>query len=150
MDSTSAPQQPVRRPNVARLPEGCWFLCWFLIGAAIGLGIVSLLSIGPLVLAVAAAGAVALSIREAPRRGLPGVIAGPSLPLLYIAYLNRGGPGPVCTTTATEQACIDEWSPWPWVIAAVLLAATGTALFLLQTRRRHRQARATTGAPRRS
>lgn len=135
VDSAGSRPQPLRRRCTPVPLEGRWFACWFLVGAAAGFGVIGLLSIGPLVLAAAAVGAVALSIRQAPRRGLPGVVAGPGLPLLYVAYLNRGGPGTVCTTTLTEQTCTDEWSPWPWVITAVLLVAGSAVHFRFQRTR---------------
>jgi hypothetical protein len=50
------------------------------------------------------------------------------MPLL-VAYLNRGGPGNVCTTTATSQSCTTEWSPWPWLAAGLLLVAAGAVTF---------------------
>ena len=53
---------------------------------------------------------------------------------LFIAWLNRDGPGPVCTTTAESISCSDQWSPWPFVALGVLFAGAGVAL-LVVTRR---------------
>ena len=50
--------------------------------------------------------------------------------MLYVAWLNRDGPGTVCTSTATETSCGDEWSPWPFVVVAVVLAGAGLVAFL--------------------
>jgi hypothetical protein len=58
-----------------------------------------------------------------------GLISGLGLPLLYIAYLNRGGPGQICVTTASGQSCDMEWNPWPWLAAGTFLAVAGVAAF---------------------
>jgi hypothetical protein len=66
---------------------------------------------------------------------VPGFLLGLSTAPLYIAWLNRGGPGLVCTTTADSVACTDQWSPWPFVALGVLFAGAGVVL-LGVTRRR--------------
>jgi hypothetical protein len=50
--------------------------------------------------------------------------------VLYVAWLNRDGPGQVCTSTATDTSCADEWSPWPFVALAVVLAGAGVVAFV--------------------
>jgi hypothetical protein len=56
--------------------------------------------------------------------------------LLYIALLNRGGPGDVCTTTGTSSACTEEWSPWPFLAVGVALVVSGIVLTRLPRGRR--------------
>ena len=70
------------------------------------------------------------------RVGLPGLISGLSLPLFYVAFLNRSGPGTVCTSTATSQSCVDEWSPWPWLAIGIVLLVSGCVWFAMSNRRR--------------
>ncbi|HSR84164.1 MAG TPA: hypothetical protein VLM11_08290 [Streptosporangiaceae bacterium] len=100
--------------------------------AAVGLGAVTaaltVLTIGWFVL-LATAGLAVVLVRRADRRlAGPGLLMGAGLMPLYIAYLNRGGPGTVCTTTRTGGSCAQEWSPWPWVAAGVCLVGAGIAL----------------------
>jgi hypothetical protein len=64
--------------------------------------------------------------------GMAGIISGAGLPVLYVGWLNRGGPGQVCTSTATSSECTDAWSPWPFVVVAVLLLVTGMVVFVRQ------------------
>lgn len=86
---------------------------------------------------IAGIGAWALSSRTGARIGWPGVLAGFALPLLYVAYLNHGGPGNVCTAH-TGTACTaseEEWSPWPWLAAGLVLALAGVVAFLHNRRK---------------
>jgi hypothetical protein len=43
--------------------------------------------------------------------------------LLFVAYLQRRGPGTVCWHTATASGCDDYMNPWPWLIAGAALVA---------------------------
>lgn len=108
-----------------------WFAAWALVGAASSLGLLSLWTIGMLVLLCAAVGTALLVTHRQTDRGLPGLLSGLSLPVFYVAYLNRDGPGDVCVTTGTEQSCTEEWSPWPWLAAGIVLGLAGIVVFLV-------------------
>ncbi len=95
---------------------------WVVVGAVLGFGMASLLTVGIFVLPVGVALAVIGARRPALRtRAAGGMLAGVGLIALYIAWLNRGGPGTVCHYTATTTECGERWSPWPFVVVAVLL-----------------------------
>ena len=64
-----------------------------------------------------------------------GVVSGLGLPLLYLAVVNRHGPGTVCTVVQSGTSCTDESSPWLWLGAGVTLIALGLGLFLNGRRR---------------
>ena len=99
------------------------------VGALGAFGIAGLATIGLFLLAGAAlVAAVALAVPRCGRRRVPGFLVGLSTAPLYIAWLNRGGPGLVCTTTADSMSCSDQWSPWPFVALGVLFAGAGLAL----------------------
>ena len=85
-----------------------WFTAWLLVGAGYALSFIGIASIGLFVL---------------------------PLPVLYVAYLNRAGPGTICTTVAGGQECHDEWSPWPWLAVGVILFVVGVAAFIDRQRR---------------
>lgn len=119
-----------------RIARTRWIAAWSLVGAAWGLGLIALLSIGVYVLAVALAATVALVLVPAARREAAALLAGPALPLLYVAFLNRSGPGTVCTTSGDSESCVDLWTPWPWVVAAALFVIIGAgAVYLSRPRR---------------
>ncbi|HEX4472895.1 MAG TPA: hypothetical protein VH085_13065 [Nocardioides sp.] len=111
------------------------FLGWCVLGATACLGVLSLLTIGPFVLLLTLMLAGLMLWRVDFGWAMAGMISGASAPLLYVAWLNRGGPGSVCTFSADGgQSCGDEWSPWPFLVVAVLLAAAGVAVFARQRR----------------
>ena len=112
-----------------------YFLGWAATGACFTVALLAPLTIGPFVLAVAVAATGLLVWRRGPGRSCAGLLSGAGLILLYIAYLNRGGPGQVCTATATAQQCTSEWSPWPFLALGVLLVAAGPGVFLVLRRR---------------
>lgn len=119
--STPAPPSRTGRPLAA--------LWWLVTGALIGTGVVGLLTIGlPLlmlggVLAVVGARSPHLA-RPSAGLLLVGVAAAP----LYLAWLNREGPGKVCHVSATSSGCADTSSPWPFLAVATALAVTGVLL----------------------
>jgi hypothetical protein len=121
--------------NVSNRTRIAAFILWFIVGVAYGFGVAAVLSFGALLLAVALVGTGLLVWRRATRVGWPTVICGPAITLLYIAYLNRSGPGTVCTTAASGQSCVDRYSPWPFVAAAAILIAAGVVLAVGLTRR---------------
>ena len=113
-----------------------WFSAWMLVGAGYALAFLGALSIGPYVLVVTLAATIVLATRPRSRVGLPGLITGLSLPLFYVAFSNRSGPGTVCTSTATSQSCVEEWSPWPWLVIGIVLLVGGFVWYAMANRRR--------------
>jgi hypothetical protein len=109
------------------------FLGWLVIGAGGSLGVLSLLTIGPFVLLATLMLAGLLLWRVDFGWAMAGIISGAAAPVLYVAWLNRDGPGNVCTTYADGgQSCGDEWSPWPFVAVAVILLVAGVVVFVRQ------------------
>jgi hypothetical protein len=94
------------------------------------------LSIGLFVLPFVIAALIALLVWPGGRTiAALGTVSGLGLVPLAVAYLNRGGPGDVCTTSASGQSCTTEWSPWPWLGAGLALVALGAVAFgLLRAR----------------
>ncbi|WP_037884729.1 hypothetical protein [Streptomyces sp. NRRL S-646] len=118
-----------------RAQEWGWFLAWLAVGGCVALGLAALLSVG-LVLIVLGALAAVFLLRKGHRNAVVGAVTGLSLPLFYVAYLNRGGPGNVCRATAGGETCTDEYAPVPFLIAGALLFAAGFLVFLILDRRR--------------
>jgi hypothetical protein len=87
-------------------------------------------TIGVFVLVLALGGMAALLARPGGRTSAGvGAISGAGLAPLYVAYLNRGGPGVVCRAIQDGQECTDAWSPWPWLGAGAFLVLTGVVAF---------------------
>jgi hypothetical protein len=89
---------------------------------------------GPLALVPAAAFAALLLARPAGRRSAFGAVSGAGLLLLYVAYVNRAGPGTTCWRTATANACDEHLNPMPWLAIGVLLVITGLVAHARATR----------------
>jgi hypothetical protein len=77
-----------------------------------------------------------LATRRGATDGIAGLVSGLGLPLLYIAFLNRDGPGDICTTSARSISCTEETSPWPWLVVGLVLVGAGIFFFVVTTRRR--------------
>ena len=106
------------------------YALWCLAGAGLCLGVLSILTVGPFVLLVTLGLCAWLLWRVDFGWGMLGLLSGAAVPVLYVAWLNRDGPGQVCTSTATDTSCADEWSPWPFVALAVVLAGAGVVAFV--------------------
>jgi len=106
------------------------FFAWAAVGTGAFFTLITGFTVGLLVLPLVLVALAALLIWPGSRTSAAlGLISGLGLMPVVVAYLNRGGPGNVCTTTATSQSCTTEWSPWPWLAAGLLLIAAGAVAF---------------------
>jgi hypothetical protein len=112
---------------------------WFLTGAVIGFSVAGMLSIGIFLLPVALAAVVTGVLRDSLRnRAAISVIGGLATAPLYLAWLNRNGPGWICESTQHSTKCSEQLSPWPFLaVALALIIASGlvTALLAWTSRR---------------
>ena len=106
----------------AHFPACRWFWAWALVGVAAAVGLVSL---GVIALAPAAAAAAVLGSSPAARRSAFGLLTGAGLLLVYIAWLQRAGPGTTCWHTATASGCDEHLNPLPWLAAGLVLTGAG-------------------------
>ncbi|HEX7405290.1 MAG TPA: hypothetical protein VF307_05135 [Candidatus Nanopelagicaceae bacterium] len=106
------------------------FLAWPIIGAALSLSVLGAMTIGIFVLPFAIAGLLALRKWGGNQKSSVGLISGAGLPVLYVAYLNRQGPGMVCITYKSGGSCTEEWSPWPFLFVGTILFVLGVVLFI--------------------
>jgi hypothetical protein len=99
-----------------------WFVVWAAVGAAAALGSVSL---GPLVVIPAAVVAVVMLMNPAIRQSAFGLLSGAGVLLLYVAYVQRHGPGTTCWHRGTVTGCDEHLNPIPWLVLGVLFVAAG-------------------------
>jgi hypothetical protein len=80
-----------------------------------------MVSFGPIALGPALIASGALSISHAARRSTFGLLAGAGLVFLFVAYVQRQGPGTTCWHTATAAGCDQHLNPIPWLLIGLLL-----------------------------
>ena len=102
------------------------FAAWVALGALLGLGTLSL----NIAFALMIVGLAIFAWRREPAAF--GVVTGAGLLALWVAWLNRGGPGLACTPTSCDQLL----SPIPWLGAGIALVAAGLVLQRVALRRR--------------
>jgi hypothetical protein len=105
------------------------FVGWCVAGVGLGVGVLALLTIGPFVLLATFVLCGFLLWRLGLGWGMAGMLSGAGVPVLYVAWLNRGGPGEVCDNTPTSVSCTQAWSPWPFAVVAGVLLVSGLVVF---------------------
>ena len=65
-----------------------------------------------------------------------GIPVGVGLLALYVAYVQRKGPGAVSWYTAMASGSDQYLDPRPWLAAGILLVAVGVVAFFWRERRR--------------
>jgi hypothetical protein len=125
MTDPHLPGIPIPSAEDARPPHATtctWFWAWAVVGATAALGLVSL---GPLALIPAVIAATALKRNASARRSAAGVLAGAGALSLYVAYVQRQGPGTTCWHTATATGCDQHLNPIPWLVVGLVLVIGG-------------------------
>ncbi|HEY8647109.1 MAG TPA: hypothetical protein VIL77_14660 [Gaiellaceae bacterium] len=110
-----------------------WCAAWVIVGCALALGVISF-AIGPLVLVPAALVAALMVSRPQARRGAYGALIGVGLLLLFVAYVNRDGPGTTCWQHGTTMGCGEHLNPLPWLFLGLAFVVGGFVAYRL---RRH-------------
>jgi hypothetical protein len=128
--------ESVQRPAVSSEAGHvwAWFAVWLAVGVALAFSIVDGLAYGLFVFPFAIAAAVLLIVRHHFDRSAWGLLCGAGLLSLYVAYVQRKGPGTVSWHTATASGSDTYMDPRPWLVAGVLLIAVGVGAFLRRRR----------------
>ena len=95
-----------------------WFWAWGAVGATVAAGLVSL---GPVALIPATVAGAAMARSGNAQRSIFGLLAGVGLLSLFVAYVQRDGPGTTCWHIATGTGCDQHLSPIPWLVVGLLL-----------------------------
>ncbi len=107
-----------------------WFWAWAGVGAltvsSLFLGVLS--AVPALLL-----GALVARVVDRRHRSVSGLLTGAGLPLLWVAYVQREGPGTICWHTASSAGCDQYLNPLPWLIVGITLVLIG---LVAQTRRK--------------
>jgi len=125
-------QSPALRSEVGQ--AWVWFAVWLAVGGALAFSIVDGLAYGLFVFPFAIAAVVLLIVRHHFDRSAWGLLCGVGLLSLYVAYVQRRGPGTVSWHTATASGTDTYMDPRPWLVAGLLLIVVGVAAFLWRRR----------------
>jgi hypothetical protein len=60
-----------------------------------------------------------MASKPAIRRSAFGLLTGVGVLLLYVAWVQRAGPGTTCWQTATGSRCDEHLNPLPWLVAGI-------------------------------
>jgi hypothetical protein len=116
-----------------RVVKALWCVVWFFVGALWSLSFISF--IGVITLPIAIVVTALLCLRPGPRAGSVAALSGLAVPFLYVAWLNRSGPGTTCRTFAGGGSeCVEHMSPLPWLGIGVVLLLTGIVASIVRNR----------------
>ena len=115
-----------------RGPSWAGFLGWMVGGAVLCLATLSLnlFAAVPVVIIV-----ILTIVRPALFTSAFGLLSGVGVIALYVAFLQRQGPGTVCWETTTASGCDEYLNPWPWLIAGLVLVVAGVVAHSNRMRR---------------
>lgn len=117
-----------RRAAHATVCVGFW--AWAAVGA---LAVLSL-DLGPLTALPALVLGVLMARAGDSHRSGAGVVTGAGIPLLWVAYVQRQGPGTTCWHTASGAGCDQHLNPLPWLIIGIVLVLVGVVVQTRQNR----------------
>ena len=109
-----------------------WFVAWAVIGCAAG---IASLSIQVMVAPLAVIAIVVLVRTRTVSRSALGLVSGVGVASLFVAWVQRRGPGTVTWHTATASGADTYLDPRPWLVAGLLLVVAGVVAFALSRRR---------------
>jgi hypothetical protein len=102
---------------------------WALVGAAFAFGLAGALTVGFLFvgagLVLLLVGLFTPALRNSSALG---AVGGLGVAPLYVAWLNKDGPGRTCRTADGVTTCIEQWNPWPWALVGLLLVVVCAVL----------------------
>ena len=114
-----AASQPTLRAHLA----GCrWFWAWALLGSA---GALAFVSFGVLLFVPVLLVGGLMASRSTIRRSAFGLLSGAGVLLLYVAWVQRAGPGTTCWQHGTASGCDQHLNPLPWLFAGIALFIGG-------------------------
>ena len=109
------PGSPGKRGHLGRCG---WYWASVPVGTTVALAVIVFPTVG---LGGVILIAALLSVSKCARQATLGLVTGAGLPLLFVAYVNRAGPGTTCYRTVTSAGCDQHLNPLPWLIVGVIL-----------------------------
>ena len=111
-----------------RPPSWSQFVAWAGCGASAIFILVGAFAYGPLAVVPAVLFAGAALVLGGANGSAVGSAAGVGAWAFVLGWLNRDGPGMVCSSAA--GTCNQEWAPWPFWLAGVLFVVVPVIVFV--------------------
>jgi hypothetical protein len=126
----SSPPMTIRARLGPFLDWGFWL--WSIVGVGLGFCLSSLgvFLVLPLLVAI-----VFMVRQQRLRSSWPGALVGIGAVLLFVAYLQRQGPGVTCWQTATASGCDEHLDPLPWLVGGIVFVTAGFVAQAVRTGR---------------
>ena len=106
------------------------FAAWLAVGASYSFALLDAVASGVFVLPFAVIATIVVAKLTRGWSSLFGTISGFGVPVLYVAWLNRSGPGNVCVAGPSSMSCGQERNPFPWLVTGLALLAIGGLTFV--------------------
>ncbi|MGC5165931.1 hypothetical protein [Luteimicrobium sp. DT211] len=106
-----------------------WFVIYAVGAGAVLLGLLTVVIPGVAGALLVGGGLLALVVVRGFGPSSAGAISGLSLPLFFVAWLDRRGPGGL--PCHAGGSCSEDPSPWPWLVAALIFISLGVVIFLV-------------------
>jgi hypothetical protein len=104
---------------------GCgWFWVWAFVGCGVVLAGISF-ALGPLLLLPALLVAIGMASSPRIRGSAFGLLTGAGAVCLFVAWVQRRGPGTVCRQKDLSSGCDQYLDPRPWLAIGLLLVVAG-------------------------
>jgi hypothetical protein len=114
---------------------GCgWFWAWAIVGLGVALGGISF-ALGPLVLLPSLGIAAVLASSARIRQSAFGLMTGAGAVCLFVAWVQRRGPGTVCWRKELSSGCDQYLDPRPWLAIGLALFLGGILAHAIRSRR---------------
>jgi hypothetical protein len=120
------------------------FFGWLIVVALWMTGTASILSIGILILTLAAIATWIMLRQPKSRLGMPALVSIGGFPFLLLAHLNRNTHATFLSSTNGGRVTgFVRTNPWPWVTVGAMFFVASVVLFLVASRRDEASSRET-------
>ena len=110
------------------------YFAWLFVGAFWALSVLSIASIGILLLPLAGVATWLVARRPGASRGWPGLLGVVGLPFYLLASVHRSAQDGILSSNGPQVTGFKPTNPWPWLGVSVACTFASVVVFLVTTR----------------